>query len=591
MSTTPSRRPRPTGFDDVGFDRQRPVVWFSPSELLLTAKQLAISKVFGDYADKRELIGTLPRPEVRDHSHRDEMWIDYVADLGDGFDATYSVAFLLAAEHLDVAHPGSGAPVTTRRGNVLVMGGDEVYPAASIDNYEQRTIGPYRAALPTCDDDPPDLFVVPGNHDWYDGLTAWMRMFAQGKNLGGWQTHQTRSHFAVRLPHGWWLWGIDVQFDSYIDAPQMDYFEQVAAEQVQPGDQVILCTANPEWVDSHRNDPESYRTLDYFDRKVIVPSGATLRVAIAGNAHHFAHYVSTNGDLHRLTSGGGGAYLSATHGLPDTLTTPPVASTDRSRSTPAHEFRRVSEFPSVDTSRRLGRDVWRLPLRNVSFAALVGLVHVFYAASTLSGVAAATLDGSVAGWLRSHVDAVGQVALLDVVRGTLGRPLALVVSLLLAAAILGLTKRRGLRRWVVGGVHLAVESAVLAAVLLGTFAVSSLLPGWTALPGALVLAGAVGAVTGSLTFAGYLAFGDRFGRNVNEQFSSMRIEGFKNFVRMHVGDDGALTIHPIGLREIAHTWRVRPDGADADAWIVPDGDELRPELIEGPIRLERTVAP
>ena len=78
-------------------------------------------------------------------------------------------------------------------------------------------------------DDPPALFAVPGNHDWYDGLTAFLRFFCQGGWVGGWKTEQRRSYFAVKLPQRWWLLGIDIQFDTYIDAPQIDYFRTVAA--------------------------------------------------------------------------------------------------------------------------------------------------------------------------------------------------------------------------------------------------------------------------------------------------------------------------------------------------------------------------
>ena len=92
------------------------------------------------------------------------------------------------------------------RGQLLVLGGDEVYPAASTEGYENRLEGPWRAALPWTPpldpDDPahPRLYAVPGNHDWYDGLTGFLRMFGQGRWIGGWRTRQTRSYFAVQLP-------------------------------------------------------------------------------------------------------------------------------------------------------------------------------------------------------------------------------------------------------------------------------------------------------------------------------------------------------------------------------------------------------
>ena len=64
------------------------------------------------------------------------LWLDYVADLGDGFDATYSVAYLLAQPELTV--DGHRLP----RAQTLVMGGDQVYPSASYEAYEDRCKGP-----------------------------------------------------------------------------------------------------------------------------------------------------------------------------------------------------------------------------------------------------------------------------------------------------------------------------------------------------------------------------------------------------------------------------------------------------------------
>ena len=138
------------------------------------------------------------------------MWLDHVADLGDGFDPTYTVARLLAADAVEVDPPEGtqGAPLHLPRGRLLVLGGDEVYPTPSSTGYEDRTKGPYRAALPPGAVDPaPFLVALPGNHDWYDGLTAFLRLFAQRRPLGGWRTAQTRSYFAVELPQRWWLVG------------------------------------------------------------------------------------------------------------------------------------------------------------------------------------------------------------------------------------------------------------------------------------------------------------------------------------------------------------------------------------------------
>ena len=83
------------------------------------------------------------------------------------------------------------------------------------------------------------LLAIPGNHDWYDGLTNFVREFCQGGTIGGWYLAQRRSYFAVRLTDGWWLWGIDIPFVSRIDPSQLDYFQRLAASrEFRHGDRV-----------------------------------------------------------------------------------------------------------------------------------------------------------------------------------------------------------------------------------------------------------------------------------------------------------------------------------------------------------------
>ena len=103
--------------------------------------RVVVSGVFSSYADNRELQSLQPA-EVFDRSDAPELWLDYVADLGDGFDATYSLATLLAAPSLNLN--GQETP----RGEILVMGGDQVYPFGDVEAYEQRTTDVYATALP-----------------------------------------------------------------------------------------------------------------------------------------------------------------------------------------------------------------------------------------------------------------------------------------------------------------------------------------------------------------------------------------------------------------------------------------------------------
>ena len=222
-------RPKADTPEELGFEKQPMVNWYDPVQLMKTAVQVLLSLAFGSYADKRELMPVLSnhgdnsKDIELDYSGRDEVWIDYVADIGDGWNSTYAVASQLAKNELNIN--GEVLP----RGQLLIMGGDEVYPTATRDEYNNRTRGPYRAALPWVEDEEkaPHLYAIPGNHDWYDGLTSFMRLFGQQRWFGGWKTRQQRSYFAIKLPHNWWLWGLDVQLQSDLDKPQIDYFSHI----------------------------------------------------------------------------------------------------------------------------------------------------------------------------------------------------------------------------------------------------------------------------------------------------------------------------------------------------------------------------
>ena len=211
--------------DELGFTPQDQVRWLSPRELARTAVKVVLAGVFASYSDKREIQAALGsgllRAPLREPDAATELWIDYVADLGDGFDATSTVAHTIATEKITVAD--ADLEYQLNRGGMLVLGGDQIYPTASAVGYEDRFKGPYRAALPQSGDDPL-LVALPGNHDWYDGLTSFLRLFTQRQPIGGWQTRQTRSYFAVQLPKRWWLLGLDSQLGSYIDEPQLEYF-------------------------------------------------------------------------------------------------------------------------------------------------------------------------------------------------------------------------------------------------------------------------------------------------------------------------------------------------------------------------------
>ena len=256
-----------------------------PGVLTASGLRVGVASVFGSFLDKRELQAARPvSPGPGLRGHVDELWIDYVADTGDGFEATATVASVVARRDLRAQESATRSPGA----EILVFGGDEVYPVASPERYEQRLEGPWRAALPWTEPPRPSLYAIPGNHDWFDGLTGFLRLFAQGRWIGGWQTHQTRSYFAVQLPHRWWLWGVDIQSGAPVDEPQLDFFARVA-ERAQPGDKLVLATAIPSWTLLDR-DPHAYANLAYLERALMRPAGIQLKLTLAGDSHHYSRY-------------------------------------------------------------------------------------------------------------------------------------------------------------------------------------------------------------------------------------------------------------------------------------------------------------
>ena len=145
------------------------------------------------------------------------------------------------------------------------------------------------------------MLALPGNHDWYDGLTAFLRLFTQDRMIGGWRTEQKRSYWTVQLPHRWWLVGLDSQLDSYFDDPQLKYFESTLTANLQPGDSVIVCAATPAWLKASSGHPDAFNGLEWFERNFVtsrrIPgsnereaTGAQARLWLSGDKHHYLRY-------------------------------------------------------------------------------------------------------------------------------------------------------------------------------------------------------------------------------------------------------------------------------------------------------------
>src|SRR3954447_12602373 len=379
MAYTPP--PRPASESELGFEQRQAVRWFSPSLLARAGMKVLLSAAFGDYLDKRELQQAFTDWVPTDHAEDDELWLDVIADTADGFNPTYTVAW--CASQATLQPEGCDRPLP--RGAYVVLSGDEVYPVGSPAEYENRFIGPYKAALPWTDAGHPVMYAIPGNHDWYDGLTGFMRVFGQENWVGGRQTAQRRSYFALGLPHRHWLWGIDIQNDAYVDTAQIAYFRR-AATLMKDDDRLILCSAKPSWTDVE--NPDAYRNLEFVERK-LVPDKVDTILMLSGDSHHYAHYTNIDDEGHtraKVTAGGGGAFLSATHPLPDRIDVPKAMLGESDPPNALERFDLVTTFPTKANSRRLTYGAFLVGWRNPTFVIIPAILYLLLFVANTSGL-------------------------------------------------------------------------------------------------------------------------------------------------------------------------------------------------------------
>ncbi|MCI0489625.1 MAG: metallophosphoesterase [Blastocatellia bacterium] len=570
-------------------ERLKMTPWFDPGELLRTGVRTLISTIFGRHSDYRliEALATGPEGEdfydhtceyklsetgeyvsVKDRPRnpKEAIWIDYVADTGDGWNSTYTIAYHLAQPSLKLKLPGLKDEYETLRGEVLVFGGDQVYPDPANRGYANRLVYPYKTALPHTEAPHPHLYAIPGNHDWYDSLVAFTRLFCQGRWLGGWRTEQRRSYFALKLPHGWWLLGTDVQLGGDIDLPQLEYFKRVAAC-VGDEDRIILCNAEPHWIFSkiykgYDAGINNESNLAFLERKVLRKN---ISVALSGDLHHYRRHARED-DSQKITAGGGGASLFPTHG-------PDVTELEGG-------FKLKACYPDMATSRKLCRRNLLFPLINKKFGIATGIFYLLTVWAVRAPIGETTAFGE---------------ALSITLATVLDRPFAGFWGLAMVAGFILFTDTHS--KWyklIAGSIHGLVH--VLATFLIGWGAAYLTVSEMgldskpvleLALLAALVFAG--GYLAGPLIMGIYLLVSlNLFKRHSIEAFSSLRIEDWKNFLRLKIEPDGTLTIYPVGIRRVARRWKDRAGGG-AGPEVLPDDDEATaPELIEPPIVLKRT---
>lgn len=581
----------------------RMITWYDPGQLFRTGLRIAQASLFAENADGRTLEPLLEkqwrddgapsaRAGARAHVYEgDGIVIDYVADAGDGFDATYAVAWLATEPGLKVRGGEIPGP-----GRILLFGGDQVYPTSSDEAYDTRLTKPYTLASCEATKGSADLFAIPGNHDWYDNLVSFTRLFIQRKEFGAWKLPQRRSYFALKLPQNWWLVATDVQLGSDIDDQQEAYFDAVV-EEIEDDAGIILCHAEPHWVFENEAmrtgnaEPPRAKKVAELEERLHGRLGR-VRALIAGDLHHYRRHTGRLASLggssaELITAGGGGAFLHPTHGWRDG-SDPGRTAKDARLPAGIEDYRLQKAFPAPEESRRLARkNVFGFLTNNPSFLVASGALYLLVGLNYLLASRAVC---------RARPWECGETFV-----GALLSPGTLTWTLLIVAAFMLVTDTTSkVFQRVAGAAHGLVHAATAIAIpavlarvggnwVVGVRPANDASGAATAmaacgLVGSLVTVAVVGAVVGAIWIGVYLYVSlNVFGRHRNEAFSSIRQSTYKNFLRMEIAASGELTIHAIGVKEVPREWAPAPrDPAEAavPARPRPAGGTIDPELID-----------
>jgi hypothetical protein len=201
-------KPRPGGADSPaplvfhrGAHAPYATRWFGVTSLAGHARHFVASAIAAESIDSRDWMRPAHSEELLQHCTRvlgaewrgrattlvealgRPVWIDFVADTGDDHDVSQAVARMLFATY---SVEEGGITRLLPRGDVLLFGGDTAYPVATGEEIARRVVVPWNEVLRerTPDDDARRVLLgIPGNHDWYDGLDGFGRLFRR-KPLG-----------------------------------------------------------------------------------------------------------------------------------------------------------------------------------------------------------------------------------------------------------------------------------------------------------------------------------------------------------------------------------------------------------------------
>ena len=552
-------------------DGDKMISWYSPKELVKTGSDAIISTIFAWHADRRRL-DAINQTNLPDYSYSsdDDFWFDFIADCGDGWNPTYAVAYTRMQDQLYLEVPKrswQGPPVPLKRGSLLVFGGDLVYPTPSHETYDRRFVRPYADAAGTNIGFGGDVLAIPGNHDWYDSLVAFRRIFCSNTQFAGLQTHQRRSYFAAQLPGHWWIFGVDLQLVHDIDEGQLKYFSDLIDKKMGEDDKIIMCYPEPIWLMEWYQDKSklTQTLIETLEEK----AAEKIRVQIAGDLHHYRRHIST-ANVHRITCGTGGAFLHPTH--------------ERSRKE-KDDSERVEEYPSTCTSRLLSlRNIFFLPC-NLSFGVVTAFAYLLIAWQ--NGIYVGEEFGSI------KIDQIGNLgrdqyvdAFFAGVQSAFLSPLGMALyAIIVFGFVFFADSSSKIFRYVAGlshaGTHIVAGFLVYwlgAYVAITFFELTPKSISQYFLTGLIIFV--AGWIVGSIILGFYLLISILiFGKHNTVAFSSLKIQDWKGFLRCRILPNGKLELYFIGLRHVPRRWKCNCSGGGSK-WIPRDEGASSPSVVD-----------
>jgi hypothetical protein len=225
---------------------------------------------------------------------------------------------------------------------LLFICGDVVYPVGDVNDYRAKFYEPYAEY-------PGRIYAVPSNHDWYDQLEGFMF------HLCGIEA-PPEDFEPVRMPTAArWLWrrprkpkppahgardgmrasgrpfqpwpyfaidlgpilvvGIETGIRGELDRRQGEWLRRVSAGVDKPK---VLLSGKPIYVDGEYN-PGSIAQYNWTVDDIVLEPGHRYVAAIGGDVHNYQRYpvhLPDGRTMLYLVSGGGGAFMHATHRIP-----------------------------------------------------------------------------------------------------------------------------------------------------------------------------------------------------------------------------------------------------------------------------------